>query len=129
MQAKDADLVIVEGQGALIHPGSTANLPLLRGACPTHLILCARAGQTHLARVPHIAIPPLGDYIRLYEDLAEACGTFPRPRTAAICLNTFHIDADEATRAARDIERDVGLPVVDPVRDGCGRILDALGLP
>lgn len=128
LRAQDAQLVIVEGQGALIHPGSTANLPLLRGTCPTHLVLCARAGQTHLARVPHIAIPPLGDYIRLYEDLAEACGTFPRPVTVAVCLNTFHLGAAEGASATRALEDLVGLPVVDPVRDGCERVVDALGL-
>lgn len=128
MREPDAELVIVEGQGSLIHPGSTANLPLLRGTCPTHLVLCTRAGQTHLARLPHIKIPPLGDLVRLYEDLAEACGTFPRPVTAGVCLNTFHLDSDAADRAAAELEEELGLPVVDPVRHGVGRILGALGL-
>ncbi len=43
--AKEADLILIEGQGSLAHPGSTANLPLLRGSCPTHLVFCHRAGQ------------------------------------------------------------------------------------
>ena len=127
MRISEAELVIVEGQGALIHPGSSANLPLLRGSCPTHLVLCARAGQTHLARLPHIAIPPLGDYIRMYEDLAEACGTFPRPHTAAVCLNTFGWNEADASAVAEAMEREVGLPVVDPIRHGSARLLEALG--
>ena len=126
MRVADAELVIVEGQGALIHPGSTANLPLLRGSCPTHLVLCARAGQTHLARLPEIAIPPLGAYTRLYEDLAEGCGTFPRPRTAAVCLNTFGLDEAAADRAAKALESELGLTVVDPIRHGVARILEVL---
>lgn len=121
-------LVIVEGQGALIHPGSTANLPLLRGSCPTHLILCHRAGQTHLKRVPDIPIPPLREYVRLYEDVASACGTFPRPTTVAVALNSAHLDAESAHAAARAVEDETGLPCVDPVRDGAGRLVDALGL-
>lgn len=126
LAARDADLVIVEGQGALIHPGSTANLPLLRGSCPTHLVLCIRLGQTHLARMPEIAIPPLGDYLRLYEDLAEACGTFPRPRTAGVCANTSDLPEVEARAALLALERELGLPCTDPVRFGVENLLESL---
>ena len=102
--------------------GSTATLPLLRGGVPTHLILCARAGQTHLETQP-VPIPPLGQLIRLYEDLAEACGTFPRPETIGVALNTFHIPDDaEALAACQAIEAELGLPCVDPVRHGAERL-------
>ena len=122
-----ADLVLVEGQGSLVHPASTATLPLLRGAMPTHLVLCHRAGQTTLARLPEIPIPPLVELARLYEDVAAGCGTFPRPATAAIALNTFHIADDaEAERAVQALEDETGLPCRDPVRHGAGRLLDAL---
>ena len=36
-------LVVVEGQGSLCHPGSTATLPLMRGSQPTDLLLVHRA--------------------------------------------------------------------------------------
>jgi uncharacterized NAD-dependent epimerase/dehydratase family protein len=122
-----AGLVLVEGQGSLVHPASTATLPLLRGAMPTHLVLCHRAGQTTLARIPEIPIPPLAELARLYEDVAASCGTFPRPATAAIALNTFHIADDaEAERAMKALEDETGLPCLDPVRHGAGRLLDAL---
>lgn len=126
MRFRDAELVIVEGQGALIHPGSTANLPLLRGSCPTELILCVRAGQTALRTHPEIAIPPLGNYIRLYEDLAEACGTFPRPRTAAVAVNSAGLTSEEADRYVEELEKELGLPCADPVRHGPERLLDAV---
>jgi uncharacterized NAD-dependent epimerase/dehydratase family protein len=127
LRVQDAELVFVEGQGALIHPGSSANLPLLRGSCPTELVLCHRAGQNVLRRVPEIAIPPLGEYCRLYEDVASAGGAFPRPRTVGVALNTFHIESDDqADRAAKQVEDELGLPCVDPVRHGPERLLDAL---
>ncbi len=81
MRCKDSELIVIEGQGSLGHPGSTANLPLLRGGMPTHLILCHRAGQTHLTTLQHVPIAPLGDLIRLYEDLGAACGLFPPSRS------------------------------------------------
>lgn len=120
------EVVIVEGQGALCHPGSTANLPLLRGSQPTHLILCHKAGQTHLQKQPDIEIPPLGDYIRLYEDLASAAGAFPRPVTIGVALNTSHLDEIEAARAMAQIEREIGLMAVDPIRFGPDRLVNAL---
>lgn len=128
LAAAEADLVIVEGQGALIHPGSTANLPLLRGACPTHLILCHRANQEHLFRFEHIKIPPLLQYIAMYEDLAEACGTFPRPQTVAIALNTAGLTEAEAVMAKHRVHEETGLPVADPIRDGGDAFVPALGL-
>jgi len=118
--------VIVEGQGSLIHPSSTANLPLLRGSCPTHLILCHRAGMTHLTRVPEIAVPRLGAFIRMYEDLGEACGTFPRPETAAVALNTAHLSTEAALAACDAVTAETGLPCVDPVRHGAESLVQII---
>lgn len=126
MKVKDADLVIIEGQGSLIHPGSTANLPLIRGSCPTHMVVVARAGQTHLLRVPWVKIPPLKNIIDLYETLASACATFETPKTVGVALNTFHLSAEEAEAECRRLEDEVGLPVVDTVRNGADRLVDAL---
>jgi uncharacterized NAD-dependent epimerase/dehydratase family protein len=124
---RDDDVVIIEGQGALIHPGSSANLPLLRGAMPTHLVLCHRAGATSLQRLPDVKIPPLGDYIRLYEELGSACGTFPRPSTIGVALNTSILGPDsEASDACRELSSDLGLPVTDAVRFGMDPIADAV---
>jgi uncharacterized NAD-dependent epimerase/dehydratase family protein len=114
----DAPVVVIEGQGSLVHPGSTATLPLLRGSMPTHLILCARAGQTHLVNAP-VEIPPLSKLRRLYEDVAEACGAFKRPITMGVALNTFHLsDDEEALAACAKVAAETGLPCVDPVRHG-----------
>lgn len=127
MRTPEAPLVVVEGQGSLVHPASTANLPLIRGTCPTHFVLCHRAGQEYLYFLKHVKIPPLRDIIPLYEDLAAAAGTFARPKTVAVCLNTFHISSDEeALAACRHVENDLGLPCVDPIRHGADRLVDAV---
>lgn len=120
------EIIIVEGQGALAHPGSTANLPLLRGTMPTHLVLCHRAGQTHLQKLPEVPVPPLGDYVRLYEDLASVGGNFPRPITVGIALNTSHLDEHDAICAMAHVERETGLMTCDPVRFGPDRLVNNL---
>jgi uncharacterized NAD-dependent epimerase/dehydratase family protein len=124
-----ADLVIIEGQGSLAHPSSTANLPLLRGSCPTHLLLCVRAKQEHLKMLEHIKVPDLRQFITLYEDLAEAAGTYLRPKTVAVAVNTAHLSEAEAIPAIEEIEDRLQLPAADPVRQGPARLLDALVSP
>lgn len=123
MKHADAELIIVEGQGSLVHPASTANLPLLRGTMPTHLVLCHRAGTETLRRVPWVRIPPLRTFATLYEELGSALGTFPRPKTAAICLNTGGLSEEEARGHVERTEAETGLPTTDPVRYGMERVL------
>ena len=128
MAFKDADLVLIEGQGSLVHPGSTSTLPLLRGSQPTHLVLCHRAGMEALPRLPWVRVPPLNELIALYQDLAEVCGTYTRPKVAGICLNCSHLSSDAEARAACDkVIAETGLPTIDPVRFGTAGILAELG--
>jgi len=127
MAARDAELVLIEGQGSLVHPGSTSTLPLIRGSQPTHLVLCHRAGMDALPRLPWVRVPPLNDLIKLYQDLAEVCGTFIRPKVAGIALNCAHLSSDqEALDACKKIESETGLPTTDPVRFGTARLLQKI---
>lgn len=122
----DRDIVFVEGQGSLLHPGSTATLPLIRGTQPTHLVLVHRAGQTHIRNHPHVPIPALTDVIQLYEMVAKAAGAFADVPVAAIALNTFHLDLATARQAIEQTQAETGLPCNDVVRFGTENILDAI---
>lgn len=120
----DHDLLIVEGQGSLLHPGSTATLPLIRGTQPTGLVLVHRAGQTHIRNHAHVPIPPLPEVIRLYEAVASAGGAFAPVRVVAIALNTGHLDDSAAHRAIEQVREETGLPCTDAVRFGADLLLD-----
>ena len=120
--AADDDIVFVEGQGSLLHARSSATLALMRGTCPTHLILCHRAGMEHLDQMPDVKVPPLKEFISLNEDLASACGTYPRPETIGIALKTSHLSDEEAKAAITALEDETGLPVTDVVRYGAEKI-------
>ncbi len=123
---READILHVEGQGSLLHPGSTAILPLIRGCQPTHFILVHRAGQTHNHTFPNFEIPPLPDVIHMYEALAGGGGIFTQSKVAAIALNTHHLDAVEAQQAVGEMRKLTNLPCADPVRDGAEILLDAV---
>ncbi|NER20163.1 MAG: DUF1611 domain-containing protein [Symploca sp. SIO1C2] len=120
------DLLIVEGQGSLLHPGSTATLPLIRGTQPTGFVLVHRADQTHIHRFPHVPIPPLPEVIRLYETVAYAGGSFAPTPVVAIALNTGHLDQASAEDTIRQVKLETGLPCTDVVRFGGNLLVGAV---
>lgn len=122
----DYDILHIEGQGSLLHPGSTATLPLIRGTQATHLILVHRAGQTHIRNHPQVEIPPLSDVIGLYETVARAGGAFADVKVVAIALNTFHLNISDAQQAIEQVQAETGLPCTDLVRFGADLVLDAV---
>ena len=131
LDAAENDIVIVEGQGSLLHPGSTATLPLIRGSCPTHMILCHRAQMTHLDTTRKnsenpIEVPPIKDVIALNEAVAHAAGALFKSKVVGICLNTRELDEHSARAEIKKLEFEVGLPVEDPVRFGVAKISNTL---
>jgi uncharacterized NAD-dependent epimerase/dehydratase family protein len=121
------DWVFIEGQGSLLHPGSSATLPLLRGSCATHLILCHRASMTHLGPpAEHIKIPDLKTVIELNENVANACGILPKSKVVGISLNTLDLSSKEAEKLIDFWEDQTNLPVTDVIRFGSKKLITAI---
>ncbi len=118
------DLLWVEGQGALLHPYySGVTLGLYHGAMPHVLVLCHRAGDTHIEELPGHPIPSLSELVDLYERVSLPA----RPaRVACLALNTVTMDEDEARRAIAEAEAETGLVADDPVRFGAAGLVDAV---
>jgi uncharacterized NAD-dependent epimerase/dehydratase family protein len=117
------DVVVVEGQGSLLHPGyAGVTLALLHGALPHAMVLCHQATRTSI-RHGGIPIPPLTELVRRYED---ALAPLRPGRVVAVALNTFDLSEPEARRAVDDAARASGLPVTDPVRFGAAPLADAV---
>jgi uncharacterized NAD-dependent epimerase/dehydratase family protein len=129
--ARGADLVIVEGQGSLAHPGfSGVTLGLLHGACPEAMILCHHAGRSRLRISAQDysppAIAPLAEVREAYE---RAAGWVRPSRVVAAAINTLGMDDDAARDACAAAERELGVPATDPVRFGADRLADAMPMP
>lgn len=124
--AEDADIVLIEGQGALNHPAAGANIALLRGAMPTHLLFCAKARQKGLETFPDISIPSLHTLKKLYEDLAYCGGAFPKAKTVGVALNTQMLNEDDAIYEIKKMEDEFQVPVSDPIRFGLKNVTEAL---
>lgn len=123
LNQKAHNLVVIEGQGSLLHPGSTATLPLMRGSCPTHMILCHRADKTTLRHPESIKIPPLLDFIALNETLASVAGTYGKPKVVGIALNTVKLSEKKAQEFITHLESELEIPVTDVVRFGVEKIV------
>jgi uncharacterized NAD-dependent epimerase/dehydratase family protein len=123
---KNYDILHIEGQGSLLHPGSTATLPLIRGSQPTQLILVHKAGQTQIRNCPHVQIPPLPEVIKMYETVASGVGAFGHVPVVAVALNTKDISENEAKEAIAQTQSLTNLPCTDPVRFGAGILLDGI---
>ncbi len=122
----DSELLFLEGQGSILHPASSATLPLIRGMQPTHLVLVHRAGQERIANCPELRIPPLAKVVKLYEELSAAAGVFAPSRVAAVALNTYGLSESDALKAIESTEAETGLPCTDPVRYDAGLLLDSV---
>ena len=119
--AERADWVIVEGQGALTHPGfSGVTLGLLHGSAPDRMVLCHDAARTTVKGHADLPLRRLGELVRIYEDAAlwsRPAGS-PRVPVVAIALNTSGLASAEAERAIARAAAETGLAVADPVRQG-----------
>ena len=124
-RARDHDLLVVEGQGALCHPAySGVTTSILHGSMPDALVLCHVAGREAVHGYEHVPIPPPGEYAGIYESVANPVA----PTTvAAGALNTQAVEHDEAARAAvEEYATAIDAPATDPVRFGADEILDAV---
>ena len=122
----DHDILFIEGQGSVFHPGSTATLPLLRGSQPTHLILVHRLGQANIRNHPTMPTPSLSEAIKVYETLAAAGGGFTQSKTVGIALNTHGFEESVAEKAIAAATEETGLPATDVIRFGAGPLLEAI---
>ena len=118
------DLLVVEGQGSLVHPAySGVTLGLVHGSAPHAFVLCHLAGSREVEGYPGHPLPSLVDLVELHERIALPA----RPaRVRALAINTRDLADDQARAAIAAAEHETGLPADDPVRVGAARLLDAV---
>ena len=126
---REAEIVLVEGQGSLMHPGySGVTLGLLHGTLPQAMILTWMPSRPRIYGGNHswVVLPELDEVIQRYEGaLAWACPEDPG-RVIGVSLATYDISEDEARAAVRHAREVTGLPATDPIRFGAGPLADAI---
>jgi uncharacterized NAD-dependent epimerase/dehydratase family protein len=126
--AEGNDVVMVEGQGSLVHPGySGVTLGLLHGAMPDAMILCHQPSRRCVygssGAFSWVELPDLPEAVRIYE---SAIAPLRTSRVVGIALNTWDLPEDEARAAIERAEAETGLPATDPVRYDAGVLAEAI---
>ena len=126
--AEGSDVVLVEGQGSLVHPGySGVTLGLLHGSMPDSMILCHQPTRA----CPYgggdayawMRLPSVPEMIRICED---AIAPLRESRVIGVSLVTFDLHEAAARDEIARLEDETGLPVTDPVRFGAEPLAEAI---
>lgn len=116
---------LIEGQGSLFHPAfAGVTLGLIHGSQPDALVLCHEPTRTHMRGLPHQKLPGLAEC--LAANLQAARLTNPGVRAVGVAVDTHRLEPERRGDLLARIEDELGLPAVDPIATGVGRIADAL---
>lgn len=123
-RAPDHDVLVVEGQGSLVHPAYSADAcGILHGAVPDDLVLVHEAGREALMGFEAFPIPDPSVYVDLHETVAAPLG---ETTVSAGSLNTAGLEENEAASAIGAYGRAIDAPAADVVREDADPILDAI---
>ncbi len=116
---------IIEGQGSLFHVSySGVTMALIHGGQPDALIICHEPTRTSMRGLPDYT-PPSMEAVR---DMALALAKVANPacQVVGISVNTQHMSEAEAEAYLAKVEGEMGLPAVDPFRQGAERLAEAI---
>lgn len=115
----------IEGQGSLFHVSySGVTMALVHGGQPDALILSHEPTRTHMRGLPGYGLPSLEALRDTALPLARVAN--PACEVVGISINTAAMGEDEALSYLEATEKRMGLPAVDPFRQGAARLVDAL---
>jgi uncharacterized NAD-dependent epimerase/dehydratase family protein len=121
--AKGNDIVFLEGQGSIFHPGySGVALGMLHGALPDALILCHQPSRELISDYD-VPVVSLREAIRVHD--AVSAPVKPAP-VVGIALNCFDLTEEQTLREIEKAENETGIPTTDCIRFGADKLVDAV---
>lgn len=114
-----ADIIFLEGQSALRNPSGPCGLEFLLSGNARHAVLVWAPARKFYDHEPHWGeIPDIRSEIKLYGMLGTSI--------LALVMNTEGMDEPEAGRLQKVLEEELGIPVLQPLKEGMERLLPAL---
>ena len=115
----------IEGQGSLFHVSySGVTMALIHGGQPDALVLAHEPTRKHMRGLPDYQQPSLQELREAAFLMARVAN--PNCQVIGISVNTQHLAEDEFENYLAKVEAEMGLPTIDPFRQGAGRLVDAL---
>jgi uncharacterized NAD-dependent epimerase/dehydratase family protein len=116
---------VIEGQGSLFHPAYAAvTLGLLHGSQPDAIVLCHAPERLTIEEYPDYPIPPLQEVIGAYLQAGRL--TNRAIRCVGLSINSSTLTEAEWQAYRGRLQRELGLPVCDPMRGGVAPLAAAL---
>ena len=113
------EIIIVPGQGSLLHPvfpGSYEILNLLR---PEIVILQHAPRRKHLDDFPEYPMPPLEKYLKIIKLITNR-------EVFAITVNTENLTKEESKKIVKEYETKYGVTSCAPLFEGVSKIVDRI---
>ncbi len=118
-EKEHADIIVVEGQGALSHPAYTSSSAIVRGSAPDAIILQHPPKRKNHCDYPDIPMPTLESEIELIE-------IFSQSKVIAITINHEDMTDAEVRNTIVEYESKKGLPTTDVLKFGCDKLVNTL---
>ncbi len=113
------DVIVIEGQGSLLHPAYPGGYEVLAGGRPHALVLQHAPARKVYDGFPDFPLDPLPRQIEAVEMISG------RP-VVALTLNHEDLTPGALRREIARLREETGRPVCDPLRDGCNEVVAAL---
>jgi len=113
------DVIIIEGQGSLVHPFFPGGFEIMAAGQVHGFILQDAPGRPHLDGFPSFLMPDPGRVIKIAKLLSQ------RP-LIGIGLNHEGLSQEEVKKVKTKMEKRFNVPVEDPVVDGVAKTADAI---
>jgi uncharacterized NAD-dependent epimerase/dehydratase family protein len=124
LQNQHHEILLIEGQGSIIHPRySAVTLGLLHGCMPQGLILCYEMGRSTVYGLDQVKLPSQQKFKELYEINAS---TQHPCRVIGIGINGRKFSDAEVNEERKRVEGELGLPAADVLRHGVDALVDAI---
>ena len=116
---------IIEGQGSLAHISySGVTMALMHGGQPDKVILCHEPTRKHMRGLPGYTVPTLTELKTLSLPIAQRSNN--KCEISGISINTQNLSDSDTRSLLTNIEAEMGLPTVDPFKEGSARLVDSL---
>ncbi len=109
------DVIVVPGQGSLLHPVFPGSYEILNLLSPEVVILQHAPRRKHLEDFPEYPLPPLEKYVKLIELISGK-------KPFAITINTEGMNEEEVGSYIRETENAFGIPTFAPLKQGMGSL-------
>jgi len=113
------DFMIIEGQGSLVHPFFPGGFEILAAGSIDGFLLVDAPGRPHLDGFPEYPMPDPQRVVKIAELLTE------KP-LLGIGINRENMDKKDIITSKSKLKKIFNAPVVEPLSDGVGEIVDYL---